>query len=463
MSDISSFFEKISTYYQRDPETSQRLKNHLALNQPAVFQDRQKLFGNLLELLLRHHKIPHTPGSPHKELRPLYQLIDAIDPHYYGTDQILKRLHQCFSLGEAHKALLLSSISHFLKILRTTQLQPEKMGNSESLAEWYQVFPEMRQWDVLAFLEKQGVWTTSSYSGFQAWSRYNQGILPSRNTPHQTWAQVCRNIDSKLSSALELNTYASAFAGELTHWGIKGFCGDAPHCEECPLKADCRWHVKPSMASLQEDLWTSIQKAQLQQHSTSELLAWLFALASPEKEEFQALFPQETPLKRLEKFSLYELTQKMPQLSPIAERLKVLLELCKRYNEVKLTPGSPFRCSQDIFTHFQYRLPALKQEQFILVLLDNQHQYLMDEVVSMGILNKSLVHPREVFAKAIEHRAAAIICVHNHPSGDPKASPEDLNITKRLKEASQIIGIPLLDHLIIGNDQYTSLADEGLL
>ena len=94
-----------------------------------------------------------------------------------------------------------------------------------------------------------------------------------------------------------------------------------------------------------------------------------------------------------------------------------------------------------------------KQEQFIIVLLDKKHLYLAEEDVTKGILNESLVHPREVFASAIEYRAAALICAHNHPSGDPE----------RVVEVGKLVGIPVLDHVNVGGDNYTSFADKGFL
>ena len=83
--------------------------------------------------------------------------------------------------------------------------------------------------------------------------------------------------------------------------------------------------------------------------------------------------------------------------------------------------------------------------------------------MTIGILNRSLVHPRVVFADAIEQHAAALICIHNHPSGDSSPSEEDKRVTRRLKESGELLGIPLLDHVIIGKDSYTSFADEGRL
>ena len=103
-----------------------------------------------------------------------------------------------------------------------------------------------------------------------------------------------------------------------------------------------------------------------------------------------------------------------------------------------------------------------KQEQFIIVLLDNKHRYLAEEDVTIG-LNKSLVHPQEVFASAIEHRAAALICFHNHPCGDPEPLREDYQITQRMVEVGKLVGIPVLDHVIVGGDNYASFAEKGLL
>ncbi|MBF0235861.1 MAG: JAB domain-containing protein [Desulfamplus sp.] len=108
-------------------------------------------------------------------------------------------------------------------------------------------------------------------------------------------------------------------------------------------------------------------------------------------------------------------------------------------------------------------MASLKQEVFVIVLLNNKHCYLTDMLITKGILNKSLVHCREVFAPAIVYRAAAIIACHNHPSGDPQPSPEDIAITKRIQEAGKIIGIPLIDHIVFGGDRYFSFAAEGIL
>jgi DNA repair protein RadC len=104
------------------------------------------------------------------------------------------------------------------------------------------------------------------------------------------------------------------------------------------------------------------------------------------------------------------------------------------------------------------------REQLIVCCLDTKNQPQSINVASIGSLNSSIVHPREVFKAAILSNAASIIIMHNHPSGDPVQSQEDVNITKRLKEAGKIIGIELLDHIIIGSEgKYCSLKEEGIL
>ena len=109
-------------------------------------------------------------------------------------------------------------------------------------------------------------------------------------------------------------------------------------------------------------------------------------------------------------------------------------------------------------------LEDLDREQVIVCCLDNKNQPVSINVVSVGILNSSLVHPREVFKTAILSNAASIILFHNHPSGDPEPSQEDITITARIRDAGNILGIELLDHIIIGSDEaFCSLKGKGLL
>ena len=112
---------------------------------------------------------------------------------------------------------------------------------------------------------------------------------------------------------------------------------------------------------------------------------------------------------------------------------------------------------------FAPRLEDLPVEEFHVAVLDAQHRLERDITVTRGILNSSLVHPREVFREAIAERAAAIILVHNHPSGDPTPSPDDRVVTEQLVQAGRVLDIPVQDHVIIGRGRYMSFAEAGLL
>lgn len=143
------------------------------------------------------------------------------------------------------------------------------------------------------------------------------------------------------------------------------------------------------------------------------------------------------------------------------ERLSVIFELAKRYGETPWVVGEPLRGSGDVYAHFRERLAAETTEHFIAVLLDNKHRKLKDVLVSKRSLTASIVHPRDVFLPVIQYSAAAVIWVHNHPSGCPVPSKEDREITRRLREVGDLVGVRVLDHIIIGRGAYVSFVDDG--
>ncbi len=144
-----------------------------------------------------------------------------------------------------------------------------------------------------------------------------------------------------------------------------------------------------------------------------------------------------------------------------AAQLLAVVELAKRFGEEEFPPGEAFRSSRDIYAHFRERLGDARHEHFYTVLLDNKHRKIRDVCVSQGSLTASIVHPREVFLPVIRESAAAVIFVHNHPSGDPTPSPEDIEITRRLREVGDLMGIRVLDHIVIGRGRYVSFVDDG--
>jgi DNA repair protein RadC len=144
-----------------------------------------------------------------------------------------------------------------------------------------------------------------------------------------------------------------------------------------------------------------------------------------------------------------------------AAQILAALEIAKRYGEREFKPGEPLRGSGDVYAHFRERLASEKREHFYAVLLDNKHRKIKDVSVSHGSLTASIVHPRDVFVPVVRESAAAVIFVHNHPSGDPTPSKEDIEITRRLREVGELMGVRVLDHIVVGNGRYVSFVDDG--
>jgi len=143
--------------------------------------------------------------------------------------------------------------------------------------------------------------------------------------------------------------------------------------------------------------------------------------------------------------------------------LTAALELGRRLAARRLRPGDPVRGPADVFRHFHARLRHARHERFLVVLLDGRHRMMREVVISQGTLTASLVHPREVFRPALREAAAAVVLVHNHPSGDPTPSTEDREITVRLAEAGSLLGVPVLDHVVVAERGWASLCDLGVL
>jgi DNA repair protein RadC len=153
-----------------------------------------------------------------------------------------------------------------------------------------------------------------------------------------------------------------------------------------------------------------------------------------------------------------------PGIGPTkAGRLLAAFELGSRTAREERPPVQRIREPEDVIRLFGSRLRDLQVEEFHLVALDSQSQVLREVLITRGLLNSSLVHPREVFRAAIVEAAAGIIVVHNHPSGDPTPSAEDRAATKQLAAAGQLLDVPLYDHVIIAGDRFVSFASAGLL
>lgn len=140
-----------------------------------------------------------------------------------------------------------------------------------------------------------------------------------------------------------------------------------------------------------------------------------------------------------------------------------LLELSKRISKEKYADSLKITSPKDIANYFMEEIRHNKQECFIAVLLDAKNKMIEHKTIFVGSLTSSIVHPREIYKLAIQKSANSILVMHNHPSGDPTPSKEDILITERLKKAGELIGIILIDHIIIGDKIYTSLKECGYL
>ena len=144
-------------------------------------------------------------------------------------------------------------------------------------------------------------------------------------------------------------------------------------------------------------------------------------------------------------------------------QIKAAIELGKRLAVATRWERPFIKCPGDVFSLLGEEMRYLDREHFKVILLNTKNHVLEIESVSVGNLNSSLVHPRELFKKAILKSAAGGILVHNHPSGDPQPSDEDRQVTARMVEAGEIIGIEVLDHIVIGDGRYASLRERGLM
>ena len=146
-----------------------------------------------------------------------------------------------------------------------------------------------------------------------------------------------------------------------------------------------------------------------------------------------------------------------------AASIKAAFTLAARFQDRKLERLDRFTTPRQVFDYFHYEFRDSRKEYFLILLLDGKNRIIRRVQISEGSLNQSIVHPREVFSPAVKETAAAIILVHNHPTGDPAPSSEDIAITRRLKEAGEIMGIKVLDHIIVGDGEYVSFVERGLL
>lgn len=188
----------------------------------------------------------------------------------------------------------------------------------------------------------------------------------------------------------------------------------------------------------------------------------LLSLALANRRAAMALLGRFGTLQNVLGASVVEVEHCHSSSANIGVRIRVLAELVRRTSATPLERGQPLNCAADIAAAYGARLADEPREHFLAIHLDAKNRVISDRVVSVGHLTASLVHPRETFATAIRESAAAIAFVHQHPSGDPEPSREDIELTRRLMRAGELLGINVLDHVVVAGGRHVSIAERGL-
>ena len=166
---------------------------------------------------------------------------------------------------------------------------------------------------------------------------------------------------------------------------------------------------------------------------------------------------------KLSNLSFHELNKEFKNQVP-AMKILAMYEIFRRTNKLtKKGFRQKINAAQDVFNYFVDELQDKKKEQFCALFLDTKNKIIGEELISVGTLDTSLIHPREVFNPAIKASANSLVLVHNHPSGDVKPSKEDIEITKKLENAGSLLGISVVDHVIVGKNSYLSFKDQDLI
>ncbi len=209
-----------------------------------------------------------------------------------------------------------------------------------------------------------------------------------------------------------------------------------------------------------------LQKHGTEALSTTELLALIMGRGTkgqPVMMAAQTLLARFGSLQNIASASIEELS-KIKGIGPAkACQIKAALELAKRVDDPDYKKSAPVKSPEEAVASIRSTLKGKKKEHFYLLCLDTRNHVTNVDQISVGNLDSSIVHPREVFKTAISCLASSVIFVHNHPSGDLEPSSEDINLTKRLTEAGELLGIPVLDHIIVCDKDFTSLKSRNLI
>ena len=196
-----------------------------------------------------------------------------------------------------------------------------------------------------------------------------------------------------------------------------------------------------------------------------EIIELLLSLGTPRKDCKKPAKEAVAKFKGLTEVldSTLEELQQIKDIGPSnAFGIKLFQAISERYTKEKIIPNTLLNSPQLVFEYLRERIGKEKKEHFTIICLDTRNNLIIEEV-SVGTLNASLVHPREVFKKAILNNSAHVIIAHNHPSGDPSPSEDDIITTRRIVESGKILGIAVTDHIIVTKNSFVSLSEKGFL
>lgn len=200
--------------------------------------------------------------------------------------------------------------------------------------------------------------------------------------------------------------------------------------------------------------------------SHAELLAILLRTGTKQESALhlaQRILTRAGGIRNVVDLSVEELMEVKGVGTAKAVQLKAGIEIGRRLARSRIVDTYTIRSPHDAADFLMEQLRYLTKEHFVCLFLNTKNHVIAQETLSMGSLNASIVHPREVFRAAIKCSSASIVCAHNHPSGDPTPSSEDIQITGRLVEAGRIVGIDVLDHIVIGDGEFVSLKEQGMM
>jgi len=313
-------------------------------------------------------------------------------------------------------------------------------------------------WEAAHFLASCGYLVPFSSGGCQEWLRFSgkSGSEPI----WEIWVDTLKTESTDPVKLCELDLILNAFFFPIHGSWLFHSGNSADFCCLCPLNKECRYF------------------SNLNNYNEKDLIENLIRIGDTADIHSRSLIPflagNRYTGTDIQKSVIQELNSAKSQIDDMAVTdsddeqfllfINALLLFSEKFSVDKPSlSGTVFNKSELIYREIGPELQSLKQEAFYTLILDNRYRKIHFKQITKGTLNRSLIHPREVFAPAIQLRSAAVILVHNHPSGDPQPSTQDIEITKRLVEAGNIVGINVVDHVIIGNNCYFSFVDESMI